>query len=76
MITEQIISPKMAGTIIDLPDSPPNTALQIIFRTTIINITDNAKNKLRFQKAAPKAINERGTIKESKSLPWPQSPVK
>ncbi|MDP1551783.1 MAG: hypothetical protein Q8M06_02050 [Methanobacteriaceae archaeon] len=76
MINEQIISPKMVGTLIDIPDSQPNTAFQIIFRTAISTITDNPKNKLRFQKAAPKAINESGTIKESKSLRGPQSPVK
>jgi hypothetical protein len=76
MRTEQIISPKMAGTIIDIPDSPPNAALQIIFRTAMSTITDNPKSKLRFQKAAPKATNERGTIKDSKTLPSPQSLVK
>ena len=57
----QIINPTTAGMIIDLPASPPNTTLQVIFATAIKIITEIPKYKLRFQNAAAKEIRDIGT---------------
>src|SRR5690554_2627326 len=72
----QITKPIIAGTKIDLPDSPPNITLQVILATAIKIITDSPNHRLRFQKATPKAVSEIGTSNDINIFTKPQSPLK